>query len=64
MNAALGAAASAVAAIRAALGLCSRSGVFFKRNSETGARFRQGRRLLGGGSFARVTDDGGRVLEL
>jgi len=29
-----------------------------------GARFRNGRRLLGGGSFVRVVDDGGTLMEL
>lgn len=48
LNAAFGAAAAAVASVRLALG----------------ARFREGRRLLGGGSYALVTDSSGSEMEL
>jgi beclin 1 len=48
LNAAFGAAAAAVASVRLALG----------------ARFRDGRRLLGGGSYALVTDSSGHEMEL
>lgn len=48
LNAAFGAAAAAVALLRRALG----------------ARFRDGRRLLGGGSYALVTDSSGNEMEL
>jgi beclin 1 len=48
LNAAFGAAAAAVASVRLALG----------------ARFRDGRRLLGGGSYALVTDSSGNEMEL